>query len=292
MAPGHHHHHGHGFGSAALIGAAAVGMAVGAASAHHHHHGHHDHGHHHHDGYYAPSQTTEVVVVGGAPPPQVVYAPPPAYVSAPSPVYVSAPSPVYVSAPPPVYVSAPPVVVAPPPVYMPSPQPQVIVSSSPGYGYPQATVTVYSAPTRAYSLGKKWKHGNIVTFTNMTTRQTMRINEYGGIDAHGEFHHHSQFQIEHVSQDRVLLRNMAFPGSHLRIATPQSLDHGPGGPYCEFYVVKHGKGSGRSVYSLESVMHPGSYVGFHESGHPKPPYEVGLGHHGSFHVDVIQWAAW
>ena len=270
MPRGHHHHDHHHHHGPGILGAVVVGAAVGAAASSHHHH-------------HSPSPSShppvEVKVVTPAPAP-VYVAPAPVYVApAPSPVYV-APAPAYPPqqgygvAPAPIYVAP-----APAPVYV-APAPAVVsVSVSPAV----------RQPIRAVKLGKKWKDGNIILLHNMSTHKNMRINKRGVVEGCGKEGKWAQFVVERTGGDRVKLRNVGHGNAYLRCTGPHHLDHGPGGPQCEFYVVKHGKCGGECAYSLESVSHPGFYVGFFENGSVKPPHQTGLGPHGTFHVKVVKW---
>jgi hypothetical protein len=295
----HHHHHGHGHGAGVgmIVGAAAVGAVAGAAVAS---------SSSHNRGYAAP-RTQETVVVVGQPgyiASQPVYvAPQPHYqtttttVVAAQPGYAPAAAygygqPAY-AAPQPAYIAPQPAYIAPQPAYI-APQPHydasysvhtTTVSAPPVYAAPaHTTVVVTTTPIRANHLGKKWNHGNVICLHSLASRQNLRIHN-GFVDGNGGQGQWAQFIVERTGPERVKLRCVGM-NSYLRCPGPHHLDHGPGGPQCEFWIVKHGKRGGEPVYSLESTQHPGCYVGVHDNGSIKPPMNTGLGSHGSFLVRV------
>ena len=144
-------------------------------------------------------------------------------------------------------------------------------------------------PTRATNLGKKWKHGNQITLTNLATRKQLRVKN-SGVDGSGGHGQWVKFWVERTGPERVKLRGVA-SNLYLRIDGGYRLDAcSGGGPQCEFYIIKHGKKNGQPVYSLESVRHPGCHVGFRNDGGIKPPQDTKHGSHGSFTVAVNQWA--
>ena len=140
---------------------------------------------------------------------------------------------------------------------------------------------VHTGPVRATNLGKQWHHGNIILLQNLGSRKNLRINKQGYVDGLGGEGQWAQFMVERVGADRVKLRNMGH-NNYLRVHNPHQIDHGPGGPHCEFYVVKHG----HKTYSLESVAHPGCHVGIHDNGSAKQPGQTGTGKHAQFNVVV------
>ena len=175
------------------------------------------------------------------------------------------------------------VVQQPAPVYQqPPPGASVTVVHTGGGGHG------HSGPIRAIKLGKRWRHGNLIELRNLATRKNLRIDKHNNVDGLGGGMKWANFYVERTGVDRVKLRNSGH-GNYLR-CHPHGLDHGPGGPQCEFWVVKHGKQGGEKVYSLESCSHPGHYVGFHDNGSVKPPHNTGLGAHGSFHIIVKKYA--
>jgi hypothetical protein len=286
-----------------MVGAVAVGAAVGVAAA-----SSKDHSPKHsaspavHTTVYvapAPAPPTTTVYVTPAPAPVSGYAPAPVYGAPPAgygapPPYGAAPAPAPVyGAPPPGYGAPPPYGAAPSPVYAAAPAPVIVAAPAPAPAPATVTVTVSASPShgpiRASHLGKKWNNGNVILLHNMSTHKNMRINKRGVVEGCGKEGKWAQFAVERTGVDRVKLRSIGHGNAYLRCSR-EALDHGPGGPHCEFYVVKHGKCGGEASYSLESVAHPGCYVGFLENGSVKTPHHTGLGPHGTFHVKVVRWA--
>eukprot|EP00117_Sycon_ciliatum_P029563 scpid97054/ scgid23510/ len=140
-----------------------------------------------------------------------------------------------------------------------------------------------TTPTRASSLGKNWRSGNIIILTNMNSKKSLKLKD-GRVDGTGGQGKFAQFVVEKVGNNRVKLKSVA-NGGYLRLKA-NKLDEGGGGPFCVFYVVKHGKKGGRPVFSLESERSPGQHVGIQNSGVQKPPSKTGTGGAGSYYLTI------
>jgi hypothetical protein len=135
--------------------------------------------------------------------------------------------------------------------------------------------------------GGKWKNGNIITLTSISTGRNLKINKEGVVEASGGQGKWSQFEVIRTESGTVKLKCVGHENAFLRIKNEETIDTGHGGNFCEFRVVKHFNKNGKPVVSLESVKVPNCRVGFRKNGTIKPPKQTWYGPCGSFSVNVL-----
>lgn len=114
----------------------------------------------------------------------------------------------------------------------------------------------------------------------------MKISRKGVIKATGKSFAAAQWVIESTNQIGVIRLKNVKHQQYLVCDTPETLSaKNSGKEETEFWVRKHGKKTGKRVYSFESVKN-GFLIGFRQDGSQLPVAQVTDWIEGSFEVNV------